>query len=52
MPKQVSDKIFDTILQVVKRFPHGASLEDILQAVVPPSPRRSLQLAFKTSGHR
>jgi hypothetical protein len=54
MTKQVSDKIFDTILQIVKRFPHGASLEDILQVLVPPLSRRSLQgyLAFLTMKNR
>jgi hypothetical protein len=46
--KRISDKIFDTILQIVKRFHQEASLEDILQALVPPVPKRSLQryLAF------
>lgn len=43
MAKQTSDQISDTILQIVKRFPQGASLEDILQALNPPLPRRSLQ---------
>ena len=43
MAKQISNKILDAILQVVKQFPQGASLEDILQALVPPLPRRSLQ---------
>jgi hypothetical protein len=54
MAKQVSEKTFDTILQIVKRFPQGASLEDILQALVPPLPRRSLQryLAFLTMKSR
>lgn len=51
MAKQTLDKIFDTILQIVKRFPQGASLEDILQAQFPPLPKRSLQrhLAFLTT---
>jgi len=48
--KQISNKIFDSILQIMKQFPQGASLEDILQALLPPVPRRSLQryLAFLT----
>jgi len=33
MTKQVSGQIFDTILQMVKEFPHRASSEDILHAV-------------------
>lgn len=50
MVKRVSDKTFDSILQIVKRFPQGASLEDILQALAPRLPKRSLQryLAFLT----
>lgn len=60
MTKRIPNKIFDTILQIVKCFPQEASLEDILQALVPPIPKRSLQryLAFlvmegllKTSGN-
>lgn len=48
MPHHVSDKITDTILQIIGLFPDGASLENILQALTPPLPRRSLQryLAF------
>lgn len=51
---KASPQVFDTIVQIVKRFPHGASLEDILQALVPPLPRRSLQryLAFLTMKNR
>lgn len=54
MVKRDSDKIFDTILQIVKQFPHGASLEEILQALFPPLPKRSLQryLAFLTMERR
>lgn len=43
MVRQISNKIFDDILQVVKQFPQGVSLEDILQALVPSLSRRSLQ---------
>lgn len=52
--KQISDKIYDTILQIVKRFPQGASLDDVLQALVPPLPKRTLQryLAFLTMKSR
>ena len=48
MVKHVSDKIFDTILQIVSRFPQGASVENILRTLTSPLPRRSLQryLAF------
>ncbi len=54
MAKRVSDKIFETILQIVKCFPQGASLEDILQALVSPLPKRSLQryVAFLTMKSR
>lgn len=54
MAKKVSDKIFDTILQVVKQFPQGASLEDILKTLFPPLPKRSLQryLAILTMKNR
>ncbi len=54
MAKQISSKILDAILQVVKRSPQGASLEEILQALVPPLPRRSLQryLAFLAAEDR
>jgi len=43
MGKQISNKIIDSILQIVKQFPQGASLENILHALVQPSPKRSLQ---------
>ena len=48
MTKQHRDKILDTILQIVRQFPQGASSEDILQRLVPVLPKRSLQryLAF------
>lgn len=48
MAKHVSDKTFDTILQIVSRFPQGASVENILRTLTSPLPRRSLQryLAF------
>lgn len=43
MSKQISDKTFEDILQIVKGFPEGASLENILQALTPSIPKRSLQ---------
>jgi hypothetical protein len=43
LAKQISNKILNNILLVVNLFPQGASLADILQALVPPLPRRSLQ---------
>ncbi len=43
MDKEAPNKIFDRILLLMKRFPLGASLEDILQTLDPPLPRRSLQ---------
>jgi hypothetical protein len=49
MPKQISNKTLDTLLQIMEHFPQGASLKDILQAHALPLPnKRSLQryLAF------
>ncbi len=48
MVRQVSNKIFDSILQIVEQFHQGASLEEILEAFTPSLRRRSLQryLAF------
>ncbi len=48
MKKQVSHKIFDTILCTIKHFSQEVSLEEISQALVPSLPKRSLQryLAF------
>lgn len=48
MTKKEYNKIFDSILIIVKQFPQGASLDDILQAILPPLSKRSLQryLAF------
>ncbi|MFS8562877.1 MAG: hypothetical protein LVR00_00480 [Rhabdochlamydiaceae bacterium] len=48
MPKLISNKILESILDVVIRFPEGASLTDISQTLKSPVPRRSLQryLAF------
>jgi Fic/DOC family len=43
MSKQIPDKIFDEILEIVKRFPQGASLDDILSALISPLPKRSVQ---------
>jgi len=43
MARQISNKILEDILQIVKLFPQGASLEDILKVLVPPLPKRSLQ---------
>jgi len=43
MAKRVSKKNMDTILQIVKQFPQGASLVDILRASVSPLSRRSVQ---------
>jgi hypothetical protein len=46
--KSIPNKIIEDILLIVKRFPQGASLEDILMELVSPPPKRSLQryLAF------
>lgn len=49
MVKQTSDQIFGIILEILNRFPlKTASLEDILQSLELPIPKRSLQryLAF------
>ena len=43
MAEQIYSEIFDSILQVMKLFPMGASLENILQTMIPPLPKRSLQ---------
>ena len=43
MSKQVSNKILDAILQIVNRFPHGISVEEILDALIPPLSKRSIQ---------
>lgn len=43
MVKQTSNKALDAILRIVKRFPKGASLEDILHGLDQPMPKRSLQ---------
>jgi hypothetical protein len=52
--KQISYETIAMILQVVARVPHGASLGDILQMLVPPLPKRTLQryLAFLTMENR
>jgi len=54
MVRPVSYKNFDAILQIVKQFPQGASLEDIFKALAPPLSRRSLQryLSFLTLKNR
>lgn len=54
MARQISEKIFDAILQTMKLFPCGASIEDVLQALVLPIPKRSLQryMAFLTIENR
>ncbi len=43
-------KVFKSILQLIQHCPKGASLEEILQGLTPPIPRRTLQryLAFLT----
>lgn len=43
MPKQVSKKDLETILNAVARFPEGASIEDIRGALGRKIPRRTLQ---------
>jgi hypothetical protein len=43
MAKQISTEILNSILQIIKRFPQGVSLEDILQAFVSPLSKRTLQ---------
>lgn len=43
MPKQVSKKDLETILNAVARFPEGASIEDIRGALGGKIPRRTLQ---------
>lgn len=43
MVRQVPNKTLDMILQIIERFPEGACLEDILQALVSPLAKRSLQ---------
>lgn len=43
MPKKVSGAEFDTVLQVLSRFPSGASLEQIAAALDNKLPRRTLQ---------
>jgi len=50
MKKQVLNEIYQAILDVVKQLPQGAFLENILQTLSPPVPKRSLQryLAFLT----
>lgn len=54
MAKLISNKTLEDIILVVKQFPSGASIEDILQVIDPPLPRRSLQryLAFLMSEDR
>ncbi len=50
MAKQILNEVFSSILQIVKQFPEGASLEGVLHLLTPPLPKRSLQryLAFLT----
>ena len=43
MAKQISDKIFTDILQIIKEFPYGCCLKNIKQALNPAVPKRSLQ---------
>ena len=43
MGKQISNMTFEAIVQAVKHFPQGASLEDILKILVSPLSKRSLQ---------
>ncbi len=43
MVKQNPNKTFDNILRVLESFPEGASLADILETLVPPLAKRSLQ---------
>jgi hypothetical protein len=43
MAKQISEKIFEDILKIVKSFPEGVSIEDISHLLTPPLPKRSLQ---------
>ena len=43
MSKQVSQKTLDSIIEAVKLFPEGASLDSIFQMLLPPQPRRSIQ---------
>lgn len=54
MTRKILNETLDTILQVIERFPEGASLEDTLQALDPPLPKRSLQryLAFLVAERR
>ncbi len=51
MSRRIHSEIFYTILQMVKRFPQGASLEEISQGLAASCPKRSLQryLALLTS---
>jgi len=43
MPKQISDEEFDRILEAVRRFPDGASVEEIRKTIKPEMARRTLQ---------
>ncbi len=54
MTSQDTNKILDNILETVKLFPNGASLEDILQNITFSFSRRTLQryLAFLTKKNR
>lgn len=51
MPKQIPQAALDALLNVVSRFPEGASLDDLLSAKETNLPRRTLQrrLAFLVS---
>ncbi len=43
MPKQVSQAEFEAVLEIVRQFPDGASLEEIIKAMPTEMPRRTLQ---------
>jgi hypothetical protein len=50
--KRNPQQAFDAVLQIVKQFSQGASLEDILQARDPPLPTLQRYLAFLTAQGR
>jgi hypothetical protein len=43
MPRQLSNKIINNVLYIMKSFPQGAPLETISRIMYPPVPKRSLQ---------
>ena len=48
MPKKISQSEFDVIVQVVEKFPEGASVSDLLQVINPAITRRTLQRRLET----